>query len=1079
MDQDKFAVTGSTGACSTRKTCHQEMSTGACNNGLSKKSFFRLDKNYAPREYDKTNKVLPPSQSDSTSQLNENIIFQCEHCNKKCKSQPGLKRHQRTCMKSSNEIITNITTSSVTNSQPLEHNSSQREREENWEATAITETSHLEFQIEDAYEHIISWRRNIFPLPKGSIGKQFVQEMTRMLTAWNTNSSSKKTALKSLMIFPSLMLQKTNAKLKSSENKECLARRLDMWKENKISELLFECKEIQRRLTKEYENYNKQQNIARRFSNMMKNGKVNSALNLLSDTGFKGILPLDDSTFQILQSKHPEGSYKNENLLIEGPIKKTCAVIYDQITGDLIKKCALRTKGAAGPSCFDGDDWRRIIGTNIYGADGNDLRKAIAETTRQLCIDELDSHSLKSIESLMACRLIPLNKNPGVRPIGIGEVLRRIMGKAVMTIFKKDVMEVAGPSQLCTGHQAGCEAAVHSVVETFNVEVDAEGVLQVDAANAFNKINRKVMLHNIKILCPYLSAYVYNSYALPARLFIQGGKELRSLEGTTQGDPIASSIYAIGILPLLSLIIFNQNQHSSKFLQVAFADDVSGTGKLLHLKQWWQDLVKHGPTIGYFPNGGKSWLTVKPLLLETAIKIFSDTLINITCEGRRHLGACIGSENYKNVYMKEKVNAWVQEINTLADIARSEPHCALTAFTHGLRNRYTYFMRTIPDIKEQLQPLENAIRYKLLPELLEGHQCNDKERQLLALPPKFGGIGIINPIDIAANEYINSKKLTETLTNSLKSQQHVYIENQSTLKTIKIEIQAEKERHYTSVYDTIRNNTNDQSKLKLLESSIEQGAYNWLTSLPLVSYNYYLDKRTFWDSIRTRYNLPIKRLPDKCVCSKPFDVEHALNCKKGGFITNRHNSVRDITANLLQEITNDVQIEPILEPRTGEVFQRSVNTSENARVDIAARSIWIRGQRAYFDVRVFNPLARTYRDHSLRKAYEKNEMEKKRHYNERILQIEHGSFTPLIFSTTGGMGREASTFYSKVAEKIAEKRDITKSEAVTFIRTTMSFALLRATNLCIRGSRSHKQNIMNTQEVDIGLVNHESQCISK
>ena len=81
--------------------------------------------------------------------------------------------------------------------------------------------------------------------------------------------------------------------------------------------------------------------------------------------------------------------------------------------------------------------------------------------------------------------------------------------------------------------------------------------LQVDVTNAFNKINRKVMLHNVKILCPYLSAYVYNCYSLPARLFVQGGKELKSLEGITQGDPIASSIYAIGILPLLSLIISN------------------------------------------------------------------------------------------------------------------------------------------------------------------------------------------------------------------------------------------------------------------------------------------------------------------------------------------------------------------------------------------------------------------------------------------------------------------------------------------------------------------------------------------
>ena len=332
-------------------------------------------------------------------------------------------------------------------------------------------------------------------------------------------------------------------------------------------------------------------------------------------------------------------------------------------------------------------------------------------------------------------------------------------------------------------------------------------------------------------------------------------------------------------------------------------------------------------------------------------------------------------------------------------------------------------MRTIPNIKAQLEPLENAIRYKLIPELLEGHHCNDSERNLIALPPKFGGMGIINPVDITSAEYTNSKKLTNRLTKALKKKHNLYIENQSALKHIKTAIQAEKKQHYTTTYNAIKNSTTDQAKLKLLETSIEQGAYNWLTSLPLVSYNYYLDKRVFLDSIRTRCNLPIKRLPDRCVCSKLFDVEHALNCKKGGFITNRHNSVRDITANLLQEITNDVEIEPILEPRTGEVFQNSTISTDNARVDIAARNVWIRGQRAYFDVRVFNPLARTYRDHSLRKAYEKNEMEKKRLYNERILQIEHGSFTPLIFSTIGGMGREASTFYSKLAEKIAEKRD--------------------------------------------------------
>ena len=82
-------------------------------------------------------------------------------------------------------------------------------------------------------------------------------------------------------------------------------------------------------------------------------------------------------------------------------------------------------------------------------------------------------------------------------------------------------MEAAGPNQLCAGQQAGCEAAVHSVVETFNDDDnDVEGILQVDAINAFNTINRQVLLHNIKIICPHLATYVVNCYGLPARLFV-------------------------------------------------------------------------------------------------------------------------------------------------------------------------------------------------------------------------------------------------------------------------------------------------------------------------------------------------------------------------------------------------------------------------------------------------------------------------------------------------------------------------------------------------------------------------------
>ena len=85
----------------------------------------------------------------------------------------------------------------------------------------------------------------------------------------------------------------------------------------------------------------------------------------------------------------------------------------------------------------------------------------------------------------------------------------------------------------------------------FNAK-NTEAVLMVDASNAFNSINREAFLHNTKIICPSLSTYINNCYSTPSKLYIQGGKSLKSEEGTTQGDPTAMAIYALGITPLIA-----------------------------------------------------------------------------------------------------------------------------------------------------------------------------------------------------------------------------------------------------------------------------------------------------------------------------------------------------------------------------------------------------------------------------------------------------------------------------------------------------------------------------------------------
>ena len=166
-----------------------------------------------------------------------------------------------------------------------------------------------------------------------------------------------------------------------------------------------------------------------------------------------------------------------------------------------------------------------------------------------------------------------------------------------------------------------------------------------------------------------------------------------------------------------------------------------------------------------------------------------------------------------------------------------------------------------------------------------------------------------------------------------------------------------------------------------------------------------------------------------------------------------------MTANLLTEVCKDVDIEPQLLHVTGETFEnRTANTSNEAKVDIKSRGFWVRGQQAFFDVGVSDPNANQYLNKALPQCYIQNEKEEERQYNERVLEIDHGSFTPFVFPIYGGMGRKSRAFYNRLAKKIAEKRELHQSVVINWIRTKISFALLKSALLCLRGSRSISRN---------------------
>ena len=184
--------------------------------------------------------------------------------------------------------------------------------------------------------------------------------------------------------------------------------------------------------------------------------------------------------------------------------------------------------------------------------------------------------------------------------------------------------------------------------------------------------------------------------------------------------------------------------------------------------------------------------------------------------------------------------------------------------------------------------------------------------------------------------------------------------------------------------------------------SNETGSSNWLSVVPMRESNYVLKKQQFWDSIRLRYGWPVPGLPVSCLCGG-FNVQHTISCKKGGFVTLQHNEVRDITATISSEVCKGVELEPSLLTLNGEEQTMSKTAKKNGevRLDICARSFWVSGQKAFFDVRVFNPNARRYSKQTLKQCYSINENEKKRHYNTRIMEVDQVSFTPLVFTEAG------------------------------------------------------------------------------
>ena len=191
-----------------------------------------------------------------------------------------------------------------------------------------------------------------------------------------------------------------------------------------------------------------------------------------------------------------------------------------------------------------------------------------------------------------------------------------------------------------------------------------------------------------------------------------------------------------------------------------------------------------------------------------------------------------------------------------------------------------------------------------------------------------------------------------------------------------------------------------------------------------------------------------------CSCDAWFSIEHSFSCPKGGFPTIRNNEIQPQI--LLTEVCHKVQVEPGLQLISGEQFQHATsNIEDGACLDISMNGFWGgKCEKTFLDVKVFNPYAASNRSSTPRAVYRSHKNMKKCSYQARICEVEHDTFTPLVFSATGWISDEAYAFYKHLASLLSVKWTKQYSAVTRWLRCCLSFSLLRSAIRCVRGSRS-------------------------
>ena len=996
--------------------------------------------------------------------------------------------------------------------------------------------THLDGGIADDRKWQERWRRiaqlntSMYDLPLGArrLGRRFVKTLAEELKGvrdrkWNSERP---------LVFAAVVLQR-GAEVKGMGNiKRRIEQRMKFWEEGRYVSLV---DDVEAEIAKKQSSGSAQseESKARAFNAKVLSGRLRQAVRHLTDRGGGGVIDPDGEctkagrpVTQVLEEKHPDMREPDltdpEGGAFE-PYKETPFAVPLVVSEEMVEKVASRMGGGAGPGGADAVHLQNWL--LRFGAESERLRLEVAEWVEWLA----NSHPpWAAYRAMMACRLVALDKQPGTRPVGIGEVYRRLMAKILLLVVGHQATVACSNFNLCAGLPAGIEGAVHAVqefwdgahqrdepapfatqetgynppaelvdrgvfevpdpaeaelhtqpdpavpAELLNYDTDSDeddergnrmedgartgvtGVLLVDARNGFNELGRKAMLWTVRHRWAAGAKFAFNCYRHSAQLIMRRGDRpchvILSKEGVTQGDPLSMVLYGITLVPLAERL---RKAHPT-VLQPWYADDMAMAGPVEDIAGAMEHLQRWGPARGYFPEPSKSIMICSPEHHEVLEERMGAKGLHFKYSvGHRYIGGFIGSEDARREWVEEQVEQWTEGVDVLARVAHRFPQTAYAGLAKSLQHEWQYLQRVTPAVAESFAPIEEALAEGFLPALLkESVEGVAKLRELLALPVRMAGLGVPNPTVTADACYRASLSCTETLTKSLT--------NRDVLDAAQYSGRVRSERYNLRVmrtgeakvaFERIRKAAAPKEQKRMLRA---QEGGQWLNVLPSTFNGTQLSQEEFTDSVRLRFGLQPLALPAKCDgCHQAFSVEHAMQCKKGGLITLRHNDIsstwRDL--NICAFPQSAVADEPlILKGQANGCNGTGRDVQPDIRGDVSVHGFWRRGTTAIFDIRVTDTESPTYRSMEPGKVLEKHEKEKKGKYLDACL-ARRRHFTPLVFSVDGMAGAEAVAASKRLAGHLAESWGRQYSEVCGYVRSRLSVALVRTASMCLRGTR--------------------------